>query len=150
MLKLASGVCFFPFPVLSSLLYLFMGLVLAEASALPLAEEGSPQLVIVSWKPLSVPPAPAPGRVSLLRPSPSCTPYAPFSWERKDERVGKGFSVPVAALSEHQPVSGSPHISTREYTASGLKIGHGSDSIRGREEKGWGSGMDGASICFVD
>ena len=51
------------------------------------------------------------------------------------QQVGKALGVPVP-LSVHQPVSGSPHISTREYADSGLKIGRCSDSIRGREEKG--------------
>lgn len=49
--------------------------------------------------------------------------------------MGEAFRVPVS-LRVHQPVSGSPHISTTEDSASGLKIGHCSDFIRGREGKG--------------
>lgn len=80
------------------------------------------------WKPASE-------GATLLRPSPPpCAPSAPFSWERKDT-VGEAFREHVSPLNEHRPVSRSPHVSTREYIASGLKIGRCSDCIRGREEK---------------
>lgn len=64
--------------------------------------------------------------------------------------MGAAFSALVSPVSEHQPVSRSPHVSTRECIASGLKIGHCSDSMRGKEEKGWEWKTVGASICFVD
>ena len=64
--------------------------------------------------------------------------------------MGEAFGAPVSSLREHEPVSGSPHISMRECIASGLKIGHCSDSDRGREQKGWGWEMDGASMRVVD
>ena len=97
-------------------------------------------------------PPPVPGGAgSLLWPSPLGTPSVPSSWER-DRRVGEAFGVPASPLSEHQPVSGNPHISRRECISRGLKIGHCShsvDSVGGREQKGRGWGWAPMEPPFV-
>lgn len=38
-----------------------------------------------------------------------------------EEGWASGRSLPRACFSERQPVSGNPHVSTREHIATGLK-----------------------------
>lgn len=128
-----------------------MELVPAQASAFPFAGEEGPWLVIpimeasISYSLLLC----TGGRLPSQALS-SLSPLCPILVGEEFRRVGEAFGVPVSPLSDHQPVPGSPHISTRERIASGLKIGHCSESVRGREEEGWGWGMEEASICFIN
>lgn len=117
-----------------------MGLVLAQASAFPPAEEGRPQLVPIMETSVG-------GSFPPQALSPSLRPFCPSLMGEGE--VGEALGVHVSPPSELQPVSGSLHISMREDIASGLKIGRCSTLSEG-ERKGGRTGAGRSPICFAD